>query len=420
MAHIPLYDLAVSAYTTAVRCASPFHPKAKKMIQGRSCALKHLQDNRDANRKYIWIHAASLGEFEQGRPLMEYLKTTFPDIGICLTFFSPSGYEAQKKYPCADIVTYLPFDNSNDLSEFISTLSPIISIFIKYEFWLHTLDLLHQRNIPIFLISAIFRPNHFFFRPWGSIFRKRLKYYTQIFVQDSLSQTLLQQIGITTATVTGDTRMDRVNAIMQAGKNIPLIHDICEKIHSQKNKVIVFGSSWEADEKVYLPITEQYPNLFVIIAPHEITPAHITFIQTKSKRKVHLLSQLSQTTALTPAQDLLVIDSIGLLSALYRYADLAYIGGGFQSGIHNTAEAAVYGIPVIFGPKHKKFREAKDLIACGGGFSVSDSEEFQNILQELLSNEEQLQSSGLAAGCYIQSQLGATKKIAQYISSYIK
>ena len=408
-----LYDFALGLYFGFLRVVAPLHTKARKMVRGRADTLPTLRKLRQPDKDYIWIHASSLGEFEQGRPLIELLKEKHPSLHICLTFFSPSGYEVRKDYPLADIVTYLPFDTSSDLPRFLDLLRPKIAIFVKYEFWLHTLDALHRREIPTYLISAIFRPTQIFFKKYGNTFRQRLSYYDHIFVQNAESANLLAGIGITSVSVGGDTRMDRVLHIARSSHNIPFFERIKERAKRESVRIVVVGSSWEEDESIYLPLFESIPQLFTIIVPHEITERHISSIRSLSSREVLLYTEYEDKDLTNLTSTTLVVDTVGMLSSLYAYADFAYIGGGFGKGIHNTAEAAVYGIPVIFGPKYEKFREAKALIEVGGGYTVKDSSGLESILVQWLSEDEALQRAGKAAGDYISSESGATEKIYQ-------
>ncbi len=410
--YMSIYDMALKGYFSVIRLLSPIHRKARLMTQGRRGLLKKLKERRDPDSKYVWIHAASLGEFEQGRPLIERLKASNPEYKICLTFFSPSGYEVRKDYPLADIVLYIPYDTSPSLRKFIDILSPEKAIFIKYEIWLHTLSYLKSKSIPTFLISAIFRPEQHFFRPKGEIFREGLRSFRHIFVQNEESARLLSGIGIEQVSITGDTRMDRVLDICANAKTDPIVETFAEDAHRHGKKVVIVGSSWEEDEDVYLPVFREYGDVRLIIVPHEITEKHTRHIkeQVSPDTRVLLHTEVTDLEAVRDA-DLLVVDRMGLLSSLYRYADIAYIGGGFGRGIHNTPEAAVYGVPVIFGPKYRKFMEAVGLIAAGGGFSVEGRDDLSRLMYSLLSDEAYRKRTGAKAAAYISAGKGSTEKV---------
>lgn len=414
-----VYDLALASYFGLMRLISPFHAKAAKMVRGRKNLIDHLRERRDPLRRYIWIHASSLGEFEQGRPIIEGLKKEHPDLGICLTFFSPSGYEIRHSYPLADIVTYLPFDTSSQVTEFVKLLSPTMAIFVKYDFWLHTLDALSDQRIPTLLISALFRSSQIFFKPYGSLFRQRLGSFEHIFVQDSQSAELLRSIGITEVSVVGDTRMDRVRSVKEKGAVLPIMECIRRQADQQGLYIVVVGSSWEQDERVYLRALESREDIFLVIAPHTLDADRLTRLEKGSSRTLRRYTTLDARSSLDLTTETLVVDTIGLLSTLYRYADIAYVGGGFGAGIHNTAEAAVYGVPVLFGPCHHKFREAQDLLSLGGAFEVRDRDDLEAVVGGLLSDPHRLAKSGRASAEYIRQMSGATEQILVYISGKI-
>jgi len=410
----PLYNLGVTAYRYAVRLASWHNHKAKLMLRGQRRSFRTLERKLDAAGGYIWIHASSLGEFEQGRPLIEMIKQHQPDARIVLTFFSPSGYEVRKNYDKVDAVVYLPFDVSRYVKRFLDIVKPSVAIFIKYEFWGNYLMELHRRGVPTYIISSIFRPNQIFFRPWGGMFRKMLNCFDTLFVQNQQSRELLQGIGIDRVVVAGDTRFDRVAAIQSLGREFPII----QRFVADVQFVLVLGSSWPPDEDIVIPYFNQHPKMKLIIAPHEFDRHRLHTIMSKITRPSAFYSEATVTTA--PMRDCLIIDSFGILSALYRYGHAAYVGGGFGVSIHNINEAAVYGIPVVFGPKHQKFQEATDLIACGGGFCINNADEFEAVMDNLLDNQSRLQQAGHAAGAYIQSHLGATQMIYDHIFSNSK
>ena len=405
----PLYNIGVSAYRLAVKVASVRNRKARLMLKGQSQTMNKLREQLDPAGGYIWIHAASLGEFEQGRPIIEYIKRVNPQARILLTFFSPSGYEVRKNYPLADVVCYMPFDLPRNVKKFLDLVKPTMAIFVKYEFWGNYLKSLKRRGVPTYIVSAIFRPGQIFFRPWGNMFRSMLKCYTTIFVQDEASRELLAGININNVVVAGDTRFDRVAHVKENAKEFPIV----ERFVSGATRTVVMGSSWPQDEQLMIPYFNEHPGMKLIIAPHEFDRERLHVIVSSVKRPVGFYSQVTPDEA--AKLDCLVIDSFGILSSLYRYGQLAYVGGGFGVGIHNINEAAVYGIPVVFGPHHSKFREAGDLIACGGGFDVNNAEQFEQVMDRLLGNEAHLTQAGKVAGEYITSHLGATQRICDYI-----
>ena len=399
------YNFGISAYKLAVRIASVRNKKAKLMLTGQSQTLKLLKKRIDPDKEYIWIHASSLGEFEQGRPLIEMIKQHQPDAHIVLSFFSPSGYEVRKSYSLADVVCYLPFDLPLNVKRFIKIVKPKMAIFVKYEFWGNYLMELRRRKIPTYIVSAIFRPSQVFFKPWGGMFRKMLACYDTIYVQNEASRELLADINVTNVTVAGDTRFDRVSAIKQAARTFPIMdHFVNPEIPT-----MIMGSSWPDDEEIVLEYFNNHPNFKLVIAPHEFDRERLIALMGQIKRPVGLYSQTPPDKA--SRLDCLIVDSFGLLSSLYRYGNMAYVGGGFGSGIHNINEAAVFAIPVVFGPNHEKFREASDLIACGGGFCIESQEDFTRVMDRFLSDKTFLQRSGTIASSYIESQLGATKII---------
>lgn len=399
-----LYNFGIYTYKQLVNIASFRNLKARKMKQGHKEIFHYLAQNADPEGGYIWIHASSLGEFEQGRPIIEAIKAHYPEQKIAITFFSPSGYEVRKNYPKADLICYLPFDLPNNVNRFLNILKPKQAIFIKYEFWGNYLNALAKRNIPTYIISAIFRPSQIFFRPYGSYFRRILQNFEHLYVQDENSKKLLKDIGITKVSVTGDTRFDRVLEIRSQAKELPLIEQF-----SKGNFTLIAGSSWPKDEEIFIDYFNRHPEMKLIIAPHEIHEEHIQFILSRLNRTTIRYTQADEKNI--QKADCIIIDCFGLLSSIYRYGQVAYVGGGFGAGIHNVPEAAVYSIPVIFGPNHKKFKEAKELIIAGGGFSISKSEDFKLVMDRLLKNKEFLSKAGITAGQYIQNNSGASKKI---------
>lgn len=404
-----MYNFIIGLYSFIVRLISPFHRKAGKMVQGHKEVYSKLEAEIDSKSPYLWLHAASLGEFEQGRPIIERIKADYPEYKILLTFFSPSGYEIRKDYKYADIVCYLPFDKKKNVKRFLDLVNPSLVIFIKYEFWYNYISQLHKRGIPTFMVSAIFRGDQIFFRWYGKSYRKILTFYKSICVQDKNSQRLLANIGITNVEVCGDTRFDRVIDIKNAAKELPVADAFSKKRDGSRQLTLVAGSSWPKDEDIFIEYFNKNTNTKLIIAPHEIHESHLTYIENVLKRPSIRYSQAN--TDMIQDYDCLIIDSFGLLSSLYRYGDIAYIGGGFGIGIHNVLEAAVYGIPVIFGPNFKKFREATQLIEIGGGYSIHDSESFFVLMAELFQYPDVLDSAGNSAGQYVKENAGVVDKV---------
>lgn len=403
-----LYTGAIHLYQGVLRVASLRNAKAMSMLKGRRESLTRLRHSIDASHRPVWVHAASLGEFEQGRPLMERLRREHPDIKIVLSFYSPSGYKLRHNWEGADSVVYLPADTPAAMRSFIDTLNPSAAIFVKYEFWGNCLHTLKRRGVPVYLISAVFRPNQIFFRRGGGVFRRMLECYTHIYVQDSRSAQLLERCGLKGVTVAGDTRFDRVTDIMRSTRQIPAL----ERLKQVDSRLLLMaGSSWEGDEAVYFPWLKNHRNeVLTVIAPHEFDFPRLARMKEAlaPELRVVFLSEVTNNPDLLQGADCLIIDCFGLLSSAYRYADIAYIGGGFGAGIHNINEAAVYGIPVVFGPRHDKFIEARELIEAGGGFCVYDATSFANLMSRHLTDEGARKKAGNAAGAYIHSKLGAT------------
>jgi len=403
-----LYTLVLHLYALSVEVASFFNRKARMTRVGQWYTNGILRKKIDRNAKYIWFHAASLGEFEQGRPMIEKIRQRYPRYKILLTFFSPSGYEVRKNYEEADIICYLPFDTPYKVRKFLNLVNPHIAVFIKYEFWLNYLTELKKREIKTYLISAVFRPEQLFFKWYGKWYRKALLCYERLFVQDEASRKLLADYGINNVEVCGDTRFDRVLEIQQNARLLPEV----DAFAKGDKTILVVGSSWPEDENFIIPYFNSHPEVKLIIAPHEIHREHLLYIQSLLNRPSIRLSE--STEELLKVNDCLIIDSFGLLSSIYRYGHIAYIGGGFGKGIHNTLEAAVYGIPVVFGPKYHKFKEAKGLIACGGSFSVDDENTFIKCMDDLINNTELRSKAGNAAGNFVHENAGATEKILSF------
>ncbi len=407
-----LYNLGLLLYGLVVFLVSPFNPKAKKWIKGRRKWAGRLKQTVSGHERIAWFHCSSLGEFEQGRTVIEGFRNRYPDYKILITFFSPSGYEVHKSYAGADWVFYLPLDTYFSARKFIRIVNPSIAIFVKYEFWYHYLSRLKRANIDTYIISAIFRPKQVFFRWYGGFFRRMLNTYKHLFVQNEESRKLLSNLNITNVSIAGDTRFDRVFALAQQAMKIPII----ERFVSGK-PVIIAGSSWADDEALIAKYLEVRKDLQLIVAPHEVEESNIRrLVQLFSGKKVIRYTQADKDMLLND-YDVLIIDTIGLLMSAYRYGTIAYIGGGFTpSGIHNTLEAATFGLPVIFGPTYDKFQEAKDLIANGGGFSINGQEQLNAILNQLLNDSDYCSSCGNMSKQYVDSKRGATKTILDSIA----
>ncbi|MBQ7689781.1 MAG: 3-deoxy-D-manno-octulosonic acid transferase [Muribaculaceae bacterium] len=400
-----LYNTGILAYKTAARVVSLKSRKARLLLQGQARTFPLLRERLDPAGGYIWIHASSLGEFEQGRPLIEMIKQRQPGARILLTFFSPSGYEVRKGYDQVDAVCYLPFDLRSNVRRFLDLVKPSMAVFVKYEFWGNYLMELRRRQVPTYIISSIFRPGQVFFRPWGGMFRKMLRCFDTLFVQNEQSRQLLAGIGIDRVVVAGDTRFDRVATVREKARQFPTL----DRFVANSPFTLVMGSSWLPDEDIVIPYFNAHPGMKLIIAPHEFDRERLLAIMSRIERRAALFSQArADHMAHTHC---LVIDSFGLLSSLYRYGQAAYVGGGFGAGIHNVNEAAVYGIPVLFGPRHEKFQEARDLLSCGGAFCIQTADEFKVQMDRLLMDPNHLQHTGEAARDYITSHLGATQRI---------
>ena len=398
-----MYSLGIYLMALGVRVAALFKEKLRKMVQGHRATWQMLRalGGKDT---YVWFHAASLGEFEQGRPLMERLRREHPEKKILLTFFSPSGYEVRKNYDGADLVCYLPFDTPLNARRFVKLARPEAAFFIKYEFWRNYIEVLYKRGIPCYSVSSIFRENQIFFRPYGRGYARCLSRMTHLFVQNETSRRLLEGIGVTNVDVVGDTRFDRVLDIRNAAKPLPLAERFAGCW-----KVLVAGSSWPQDEEIIIPYFNKHPNLKLVLAPHVVSEEHLQAIERQLARPA--LRYSKATPKAVAEADCLIIDCYGLLSSIYRYASMAYVGGGFGVGIHNVPEAAVYGIPVIIGPNNKKFREAQALLRCGGCKEIACAADFEQLMDAWLSDKEALATAGKAAGSYIADNAGAADRI---------
>ncbi len=413
-----IYNIVIYFVLWGIAIASLFNEKVRKMWRGEREAFKILKQKVDPNAKYIWFHAASLGEFEQGRPLMERIRKDYPQYKILLTFYSPSGYEVRKNYEGADIICYMPVDTRLNAIRFLRLVRPVMAFFIKYEFWSNFLHILKHRNIPTYSVSSIFREDQVFFKWYGRNYAGVLKCFTRFFVQNEESKRLLEGIGITAVDVVGDTRFDRVLQIKEAAKQLPICEAFRTGVASSQSadvphhdfKVFVAGSSWPPDENIFIPFFNEHKDWRLLIAPHVIAEEHLKLILSLIKGKK--VVRYTQTTPEEAAEaDVLIIDCFGLLSSMYNYGDVAYIGGGFGVGIHNTLEAAVWNMPVIFGPNNKKFQEAQGLLKSGGGFEINTYEDFSGLMSSLMNDEAFLKQAGDKAGTFVAHLAGATDKV---------
>jgi len=408
-----VYSFSVILYYWTVKIASLFNEKARLWVNGRKNGLDEIALDLDYEATYVWFHCASLGEFEQGRPVIEKFRKENPGIKIVLTFFSPSGYQIRKDYPLVDHVFYMPLDTKENARRFVDYVNPRMAVFVKYEYWFNHLDALHEKNIPIVFISSIFRPGQMFFSWWGGWFRKQLKRITYFFVQDKKSRDLLYSIGINNVVVSGDTRFDRVFDISKSPSRF-------EKVESfiQGSVIFMAGSTWPADEQMIVPFINQYEgDLKFIIVPHEIHENHIARLKKDINKSAVLYSQYS-FDGFKDAK-VLIIDQMGMLSSLYQYASIAYIGGGFGKGIHNTLEAAAFGMPVLFGPNYRKFAEAADMVSFGCAFPVKSKEQFMQVTEKLISDYNLLKEASDIAKQYVVMKRGATNTILVFLNTII-
>ena len=409
------------------------------MWQGEREAFDLLRSKVDPNAQYVWFHAASLGEFEQGRPIMERLRKEHPEYKILLTFFSPSGYEVRKNYEGADIICYLPLDTPLNARRFLRTIRPVMAFFIKYEFWYNYLHILKHRGIPTYSVSSIFRDGQIFFRWYGHQYGRVLKCFTHFFVQNEKSRQLLAGIGITNVSISGDTRFDRVLEIKQQAKELDIVEafveslssvgvqecrsadntssasnlSTCQLVNSSTKKVFVAGSSWQPDEEIFIKYFNEHPDWKLIIAPHVIGESHLQQIIKQLDMPVVRYTKTTPEEARNAR--CLIIDCFGLLSSIYNYGTVSYVGGGFGVGIHNVLEAAVWNIPVIFGPNNERFAEAQGLKRVGGGFEISDYDSFASVMNGFIADEASLNAAGSAASDFVKSQAGATDVVLKGI-----
>lgn len=410
-----LYTTAIFLYVFLIKIYALLgNKKAKKWVKGRHLWKENLKSKIKSGEKYICFHTSSLGEFEQARPLIEKIKEIYPSKKIVLSFFSPTGYEIRKNYEYADIVMYLPADIPSNVFYFIETINPVAIIFIKYEFWYNYINYIHKKNIPLYLVSAIFRQSHIFFKFYGKWFRKHLKFFTKIMVQDNFSKKILNKYGINNVTICGDTRFDRVKHISQnhsSGEKLKKVEAFC------KNELtIVAGSTWPKDEKIILPAIKKLKNNFkFIIAPHNVEKKEIHKLIKKIKNHNINYALYSKSDTMISNKEILIIDCIGILSQIYKYAFISYVGGGFGSGIHNILEATVFNIPVIFGPNYKKFKEAIDMINLNVAFSIKNTHQFISIINKLLNDKELYKDLKVKIEKYFEKNIGATEKILKEI-----
>lgn len=402
-----LYNICIAIYAALIRFAALFNKKAQLWCDGRKGMTERMREAIGGADNIVWIHVSSLGDFEQGRPLVDYVKTNFPDYKILLTFFSPAGYEVRKNYPNADYVFYIPADTRREVRRFLDVVNPKVVIFVKYEFWLNMLGELRKRNIRTFIVSAIFRRKSIFFNPFGGIWREALRTFETLFVQDEHSKALLAEIGVENVEVAGDTRFDRVLAIADKAERV----DVVEQFKGDK-RLFVAGSTWGPDEDILLPLINENPDMKFVVAPHEMDESRIERLMREVKGGAVRYTQLSDDFA---NKQVLVLDTVGILSRVYGSAEWAYVGGGFGAGIHNTLEAAVYGLPVAFGTKYRKFKEACDLIELGAGCSVRSAEELKAWFDELKSDNDYLARISALAKVYVGQHRGATKRIVDAI-----
>ena len=407
-----MYNVFIYLYLLGVAIISRFNEKVRKMWRGEREAFSILKEKVDPEAKYVWFHAASLGEFEQGRPLMEQLRREHPEYKILLTFFSPSGYEVRKNYEGADIITYLPIDTITNARRFLRLVHPVMAFFIKYEFWYNYLHILKHRNIPVYSVSSIFRPDQVFFKWYGRQYGRVLNCFTHFFVQNEISKELLAKISITNTTIVGDTRFDRVLQIKEAAKQLPVV-----EAFKQNYKVFVAGSSWPPDEEIFIKYFNEHKDWKLIIAPHVIGEDHLQQIEKLlSGRKI--VRYKDSAEADVKDAEVLIINCYGLLSSIYHYGDVAYVGGGFGVGIHNLLEAAVWDVPVFFGPNNQKFQEAQAL-KKSGGFEIHDYEEFAQMMDRFAAEPDLLKEQGAKAGHFVKGQAGATQKVLAAVDSLL-
>ena len=404
-----LYNFGLTLYVWLIRLVAPRHPKARLWIDGRKDLYKRMAETIDPTDRIVWVHVASLGEFEQGRPIIERIRKTHPEYKILLTFFSPSGYEVRKNYQGVDYIFYLPIDTPRNARRFLDAAHPEIAIFVKYEFWLNLLRDLRRRKVRTYIVSAIFRRNSIFFRPYGGMWRQALESFDVMFVQNEESKKLLAGLGFDNVIVAGDTRFDRVAEIAAAAKHI----DIIDRFKGDK-RLFVAGSTWNPDEELLIRLINDNPDVKVIVAPHEMDEGRMARLAAEAKGGTLRYTQCTPHTAYGSKQ-LLILDTVGILASVYGYATWSYIGGGFGVGIHNTLEAATFGLPVAFGPNYAKFKEARDLVTLGAARPVKNYDELRTWFIPLRDNEDFLQKTSRIAKDYTTRHQGATNIIVKTI-----
>jgi 3-deoxy-D-manno-octulosonic-acid transferase len=419
MLHL-LYNFLIHAYSFIISIIAPFNSKAKFWVEGRKDIFERLGSASLTNRgsaSLAWFHCASLGEFEQGRPVIEAFRLKYPLYKILVTFFSPSGYEIRKNYTGADFICYLPADTSQNAQKFIEILKPSIVFFVKYEFWRNYLTELEKRQIPVISFSAIFRPNQLFFKYYGGFFREILTKFKHVLVQNQESFDLLKSIDIQQITLAGDTRFDRVKQIVDAKKDIP----IAERFKANR-QILMVGSAWQTDMEVLIPLMNLLKNdlnLTFVIAPHEIHREEIIAWQKQIESKSICFSEVKTDTKLIDYQ-VLIIDNIGMLSSLYQYADFAFIGGSFDKGLHNILEAATFGMPIFFGNKaYHKFQEAVDLVNLGGAYAVESTDDLGEMLNDLRLDKVKKKKTDKISQNYVLQNIGATEKVMYLVESIL-
>lgn len=409
-----IYSFVGRLFSLLVYIIGIFDEKAKKIVLGRKNTIDIIRSNINPNKKVFLFHVSSLGEFEQGRPVIDKIRESYRDVQIIISFFSPSGYEVCKNIDIADAVVYLPSDNISDVREFLSVSNPDAVFFIKYDIWPVLLKELKLRNTPVFLVSAIFRESQLFFKFYGKWYLRLLDCFTKIFVQDENSKKLLNDRGFSNVIVSGDTRFDRVRKIALNPKKVEEI----ENMKSDDSLLFVVGSSWQEDEDIYMEYLNTHTNIKLVIAPHQIDDQHITYIKDKCSRKLLLISQFDENNHTD--YDCLVIDKFGLLSSIYQYSDIVYIGGGFGKGIHNTVEAAVYGKPIIFGPNNHKFREAQDLKNISAALEIHNKDEFNKVMDELVSTPSKRMDMSNKSKNYVLNESGVVDRIFENVNYLFK
>ncbi|WP_313790101.1 3-deoxy-D-manno-octulosonic acid transferase [Flagellimonas lutimaris] len=408
-----LYNILINIAWVGLKVVALFNAKIKLFVKGRKNSFPILKEKIASNSKSIWVHVASLGEFEQGLPILERLRTKYPEHKLVLSFFSPSGYEVKKNTTVADVVVYLPMDSNSKVKRFLNLINPELAIFVKYEVWPNYLYHLKKRKIPTILVSAIFSKRQIYFKSYGRFMRKSLDTFSHFFVQDEKSKKLLESIGFNNATIGGDTRLDRVSEILKRNNQLDFMNRF-----KNNQLCLVAGSTWPEDEELLINhINNTKEKMKFVIAPHEIKPAHIEKITSALQKRTILYSEIGSQNL--KEFDILVVDTIGLLTKIYSYANIAYVGGGFATGLHNTMEPAVFGIPIIIGPQFEGFKEAKDLVKEGGIIPISSQGSFNNLMSELLDNPVSIKNIGEINSNYINSNRGAANLIMQHISKII-